>query len=65
MQVSSVHVLAIRTSGPGWGEIHSAKENGGDGGIHTCNIRVWTEVKGAIVVLGWAGTVRCNILLDS
>lgn len=29
MQVSSMYVLAIRTSGPGWGEIHSEKENGG------------------------------------
>ena len=35
-----------------------------DDETHTCNIRVWTEVKGTIVILGWIGTVGRNILLD-
>lgn len=35
-----------------------------DDKIHTCNIRVWTEVKGTIVILGWVGTVGRNILLN-
>ena len=35
-----------------------------DDKIHTCNVRVWTEVKGTIVILGWVGTVGRNILLN-
>ena len=30
--------------------------------IHTCDLRVWTEIKRAIIVSGWAGTVRLDVL---
>ena len=35
-----------------------------DDKIHTCNIRVWAEIKGAIVVFWWVGTVGRNVLPD-
>lgn len=32
--------------------------------IHTCNFRVWTEIKGTIVVSGRVGAVGGNIPPD-
>lgn len=31
---------------------------------HTCNIRVRTKIKGAIVILGWVGAVGSNVVGD-
>ena len=32
--------------------------------LHTSDIGIRTEIKGTVIVFGWAGTVGCNILPD-
>ena len=63
MQVSNVHLLAIRTRGPEKNLFGKGREQEEDR-IHTGDIRVWTEVKRTIVVSRWASTVGRNIFLD-